>query len=127
MDHLRFDKPEQGSLQTELQALMLKRLPHEADSLLASNQLTHYHREHISYLCESEGLFLRALDLYDHREDMKRVLVSMPFNYNEDEMAEMVKWFGGHNKEWVLKLLDAMLLTDIQVWWRDVQKANIVV
>ncbi|CAE7493273.1 Cltc [Symbiodinium natans] len=75
LDALKANKPEQGSLQTQLLAMNLQQAPKVAEAILQMNMFTHYDRAYIGQLCEKAGLMQWAMEHYSDSADLKRVMM----------------------------------------------------
>ncbi|CAE7596190.1 CLTC [Symbiodinium sp. CCMP2592] len=75
LDALKANKPEQGSLQTQLLAMNLQQAPKVAEAILQMNMFTHYDRAYIGQLCEKAGLMQWAMEHYTDSADLKRVMM----------------------------------------------------
>ncbi len=64
LDDLKYNKPEQGPLQTRLLEMNLMHAPQVADAILGNEMFTHYDRPRIANLCEKAGLLQRVRPLF---------------------------------------------------------------
>ncbi len=74
IDKLKQDTPDLGALQTQLLSLNLTHTPQVANAMLEAQMFSQYDRNVIAGLCESSGLYQRALEHYSQPADMIRVL-----------------------------------------------------
>lgn len=75
LEKLKTDTPELGNLQTRLLRLNIQSgAPKVADAILASRVFSHYDKQSIAELCESSGLYYRALEHFNNIDDIMRVL-----------------------------------------------------
>lgn len=77
IDRLKTDTPDLGPLQTRLLTLNLNHAPQVANALLEAKMFSNYDKHVIAGLCESSGLYQRALEHYNQPMDMIRVLASV--------------------------------------------------
>ncbi|KAG9230443.1 hypothetical protein BJ875DRAFT_520160 [Amylocarpus encephaloides] len=113
LDALKDNKPEQGHLQTRLLEMNLMNAPQVADAILGNDMFSHYDRPRIAQLCEQAGLSQRALEHYDDKSAVKRVIVNIVTspNFSQDWLTN---FFGRLSLEQSLDCLDAMLKTNIR-------------
>mmetsp|Transcript_10294 Transcript_10294/g.24653 ORF Transcript_10294/g.24653 Transcript_10294/m.24653 type:complete len:1703 (-) Transcript_10294:71-5179(-) len=77
LDALAGDKEEEGPMQTRLLEMNLQGgAPQVADAILSRNMFSHFDKTHVAKLCEANGLFNRALELFTDISDIKRVIVN---------------------------------------------------
>jgi clathrin heavy chain len=77
LDVLKGNKPEEADLQTRLLEMNLMAAPQVADAIMANEMFTHYDKPRIAMLSEKAGLVQRALEHYEHIDDLKRVMSSV--------------------------------------------------
>lgn len=75
LDVLKENLPIHGNLQTKVLEINLKHSPQVADAILGNNMFSHYDKAQIAMLCESAGLYQRALEHYTDIYDIKRTLI----------------------------------------------------
>lgn len=110
LDALKENKSEQAHLQTRLLEMNLNSAPQVADAILGNDMFSHYDKARIAQLCETAGLYQRALEHYVSTEDIKRVLVHSS-SLNQEWL---IGFFGRMSVEQSLECLDAMLTQDIR-------------
>lgn len=77
LDVLAEDKEEEGPMQTRLLEMNLQGgAPQVADAILSRNMFSHFDKTHIAKMCEANGLFNRALELFTDISDIKRIIVN---------------------------------------------------
>lgn len=105
LDALKDDKPEDGPLQTMLLELNIVTNPPIADSILKTNQFSHYDRPRIAQRCENAGLYVHALQHYNELTDIKRVIV----NTHAIEPPALIEYFGNLSPEWAIACLKELM------------------
>lgn len=77
LDKLKEDSADLGPLQTRLLALNLEHSSQVANAILEAEMFSQYDRNVIAGLCESTGLYQRAIEHYGQPADVIRVLSSV--------------------------------------------------
>ncbi|KAI1333346.1 clathrin heavy chain-like protein [Xylariaceae sp. FL0255] len=113
LDALKDNRPEHAHLQTRLLEMNLINAPQVADAILSNQMFTQFDKPRIAKLCEQNGLFTKALELYDSPADIKRVIVGIPgtANFNPEWL---LNYFGNLSVEQSLDCLDAMMKSNIR-------------
>jgi clathrin heavy chain len=105
LDVLKPNLPEQAALQTKVLEVNLVTFPKVADAILASGMFSHYDRPRVAQLCESAGLYARALSHYTQLPDIKRVLGNTP----AIDPVALVEFFGTLSRDWALDCLRELM------------------
>lgn len=110
LEALKDDKPEHAHLQTRLLEMNLRQAPQVADAILGNNMLSHYDKPAISALCESAGLYQRALENTEDPAVVKRIIV----NTDKFNAEWIVQYFGQLSLDQSLDCLNEMLKVNIR-------------
>ncbi|KAI1336912.1 clathrin heavy chain [Xylariaceae sp. FL0016] len=113
LDALKDNRPEQGHLQTRLLEMNLMSAPQVAEAILSNQMFDQFDKARIATLCEQNGLYQKALELYEDPAAIKRVIVGIPGmpNFNAEWL---VNYFGQLSVEQSLECLDAMMKANIR-------------
>lgn len=105
LDVLAEDKPEEAMLQTRLLEMnLLGGAPQVVEAILSSDMLHQFDKKRVAVLCEKSGLLVRALQLFDSMDDIKRVLSRAP-SINQDQLATFLGTLTPENAQECLRLL----------------------
>jgi len=106
----RGDRDEDADLQTKLLEMALTGAPQFADAIMDNSdlQFTKYDRLYIARMCESAGLYQRAMEHYEDLDDIKRLL-QMAVSTNTVNPEFIVKFFGDLMPEDALNCLEDLL------------------
>lgn len=110
LDALKDNRPDQGQLQTRLLEMNLVNAPQVADAILGNDMFSYYDKARIAQLCESAGLYQRALEHYEDPTAIKRVIVNTTV-LNQDWL---INYFGRFSVEQSLDCLNEMLRSNIR-------------
>lgn len=110
LDALKDNKPEHAHLQTRLLEMNLVHAPQVADAILGNQIFTYYDRARISQLCESAGLYQRALENTDDPSVIMRN-ISRTDQLNPEWL---LNYFGNLSAEQTLECLNEMLRINIR-------------
>ncbi|ODV62818.1 clathrin heavy chain [Ascoidea rubescens DSM 1968] len=115
LEALKSDQPSEGRLQTRLLEINLLHAPQVAEAILSNNMFNHYDRPTVAKLCESAGLFQKALENYTDLKDIKRCIVhteALPIDW-------LINYFGQLNIEQSMaclrELLDKNIAQNLQI------------
>ncbi len=113
---VRGDRPEDAALQTKLLKFNLMFAPHVAKALMETDdfKLSHFNKPEIATLCERNGLFRAALELYTDPSSIKRVLTSVPLPHPELKLEFLLEYFGKLSSEMGIEILRELLKVNLQ-------------
>jgi len=117
-DVVKDNKETDGPMQTKLLEInLLHGHPQVADALLGNKVFSHFEKPRIAKLCESVGLYHRALENYTDFKDKKRVIMNTHLIASD----LILKEFSSFDKEQGLEILRDLLRINIR------QNLNVVV
>lgn len=105
MDHLGDETDEEGVVQTKVLKACLMNAPHLADGILSQDIWHRYNAFTVAMLCERQGLFQHALDLYEDLADVKRVIT----NTHVLNPEFVLNYFAGIQSDDQLEVLEEIL------------------
>jgi len=105
LEVLKGNLPEQAALQTKVLEVNLVAFPKVADAILANGMFSHYDKPRVAQLCESAGLYARALAHYTQLPDIKRVMS----NAAAIDPVALVEFFGTLSSDWALDCLRELM------------------
>ena len=110
LEALKGNRPDEGHLQTKVFEINLMSAPNVAEGIFKLNIFSQYDREKIARMCESVGLYGRALQNYTSMNDIKRVMLNT-HAISEDQIIE---FFGKLGEEDSLQCMYDMLKSNRQ-------------
>lgn len=84
------DTPDMDNWQTLILELNLKSNPSVAETIFQTGKWNRYNRDRIAPLCESNRLYLRALENYTDLKNIKRILLSHGQNIPPEYMKSFI-------------------------------------
>ncbi len=106
LEALKNNRKEEGFLQTKLLEInLLGGSPQVADAILANEMFTHFDKIHVAKMCESKGLYQRALESYTDTADIKRLMAFAPSMNPEF----IVAYFGNLSRDVSIDVMKEML------------------
>lgn len=109
LERLKRNTDDVAGLQTKVLRLNIQQAPTVADAILRAKMLTKYDRQEIAGLCESKGLYQRALEHYTSASDISRILLGAD-DIDVDWMATYFKALG--NTEEIVAVLRTLMAQD---------------
>ena len=110
LDALKENLEGHGKLQTRLLEMNLVSAPQVADAILGNEMFSHYDKARVAQLCESAGLYQRALENSEDPGTIKRNIVRT----DKVNVEWLVGYFGRFNIEQSLDCLNEMLKVNIR-------------
>ena len=110
LDALKDNLEEQGKIQTRLLEMNLVNAPQVADAILGNEMFSYYDRPRIAQLCESAGLYQRALENSEDPTTIKRNIVRT----DKLNIEWLVGYFGRFGIEQSIDCLNEMLKVNIR-------------
>jgi len=105
LEALKGNHPNEGHLQTKLFEINLMQAPQVAEGIFQLNLFTHFDRDAVAKMCETVGMYARALQNYTNVEDAKRVML----NSHVIPKEIMIEFFGRLNETDSLQCLDQLM------------------
>ena len=95
MEALKGNLPNEAHLQTKLFEINLMSSPQVAEGIFQLNLFTHFDKERIGKICESVGLYGRALQFSTNAQDAQRIML----NSHAIPKEIMIEFFGKLSEE----------------------------
>ena len=105
LEVLKGNSPNEGHLQTKLFEINLMQAPQVAEGIFQLNLFTHFDKAAVAKMCETVGMYARALQNYTNVEDAKRVML----NSHVIPKEIMMEFFGRLNETDSLECLDQLM------------------